>query len=29
VKVGNRQKFYAKPGRVGDESAVQIVSCIE
>ena len=29
VNAGNRKKFYAKPGRVGDKSAVQIVSCIE
>jgi flagellar motor switch protein FliM len=29
VRVGDKQKFYAKPGRVGDESAVQIVSSIE
>jgi flagellar motor switch protein FliM len=29
VRVGDRQKFYSKPGRVGDKSAVQIVSCIE
>ena len=29
VRVGDKQKFYAKPGRVGDESAVQIVSSTE
>ncbi len=29
VNVGNRKKFYAKPGRVGDKSAVQIMSCIQ
>jgi len=29
VRVGDRHKFYAKPGRVGDKSAVQIVSYVE
>lgn len=29
VNVANRKKFYAKPGRVGDKSAVQIVSNID
>lgn len=29
VNAGDKKKFYAKPGRVGDKSAVQIVSCIE
>jgi len=29
VNVGNGKKFYAKPGRVGDKSAVQVMSCIQ
>ena len=29
VNVGDKKKFYAKPGRVGDKSAVQIVSRIQ